>query len=585
MARDWLWELEARGAALRLRGMGSSGGDLVLMRSSEVGRLSALEAVASLERLVAAGAPLPDEALGTGAALNAMGASAPPKAASGDESARGRANAGGAHQEAIDAIRAALSRGDLLALRVRCPERITDTEIEMLEAMRRKRSVPAPPLPPPRPPVEVPLRRYPVRVVDDTGAPVPGAQLKLEIEGTPKMPTTDGSGLAIAQWFSNAVASVRVLQQSTLEQQLEPRWTECPSKSLPSGSNVHRLMVGEPFRDLSAPPDVETTIIIGRPQVWIELMLVDQDGDAVANTPYRIEQPDGKIWEGTTDPAGLARVTGLSPGDCTIRFPSYADEEDWSVSDGASGNARGVRAGAVTTAGASGVQMLDPEASPDAASDDGGGARVHVVQRGEHLSGIAARYDFANLGTIWKASENEALRNLRANPHQLVPGDEVTIPAKTAVRFEAPVRKRHVFTVHVEKLKLRLRLLDWFGEPVANEQGTLSAGGGEIAVRTDADGMLEARIPRQTTVASLKLGARQYDLQVGALQPVSEDSGILGRLGNLAYWSGPTGAEDVDGAVDDLPDFPIAIEDFARAHEVAAESDAIAEKLEEEHGA
>ncbi len=64
------------------------------------------------------------------------------------------------------------------------------------------------------------------------------------------------------------------------------------------------------------------------PLVWIEIRLVDEEDQPVANEAYRIELPDGTVREGTLDEDGRARVEGIPRGNCGITFPEL-DEAAW----------------------------------------------------------------------------------------------------------------------------------------------------------------------------------------------------------------------------------------------------------------
>lgn len=148
---------------------------------------------------------------------------------------------------------------------------ISPAEAEMLEQLRQRLhpSVPAPPLPHRPPPVEESLHQYSIRVIDDTNMPISGVRLKLDIEGTPRMPTTDPDGCATAEWYSRACASAWILGRAELEQRLEARWREPVSAQLPEGDDVYRLAVRRPWKTIFVPPDPSkpVTIIVARPQV------------------------------------------------------------------------------------------------------------------------------------------------------------------------------------------------------------------------------------------------------------------------------------------------------------------------------
>lgn len=173
--------------------------------------------------------------------------------------------------------------------------------------------------------------------------------------------------------------------------------------------------------------------------------------------------------------------------------------------------------------------------------------RIHKIKPGEHLSSIAESYGFANFEAIWNDPGNKGLRECREDPHVLFPGDEVVIPDVPVRSFERAVDRRCSFEVHVESALLRLQLLDPRRQPIANATGTLEAGGQEQTVTTDGDGILEARVPRNTTRAHLEIGEREYELVIGHLDPVGCSTGNLGRLHNLAFspvsWAQPGAAE------------------------------------------
>src|SRR5262249_19800236 len=98
---------------------------------------------------------------------------------------------------------------------------------------------------------------------------------------------------------------------------------------------------------------------------------------------------------------------------------------------------------------------------------------IHIVQQGEHLTGIAHKYGFYDYQTIWGDAQNEALRKERPNPHVLYPGDEVYIPEKAAKSVSIPTGQAHRFKLKGRPLKLRLAVQDWNGNPIKNTPCTL----------------------------------------------------------------------------------------------------------------
>jgi hypothetical protein len=62
---------------------------------------------------------------------------------------------------------------------------------------------------------------------------------------------------------------------------------------------------------------------------WIEIKLVDTEGNPVPGEKYKITLPDGStVAEGTLDGKGFARVDGIDPGTCKVTFPNL-DESVW----------------------------------------------------------------------------------------------------------------------------------------------------------------------------------------------------------------------------------------------------------------
>jgi len=77
----------------------------------------------------------------------------------------------------------------------------------------------------------------------------------------------------------------------------------------------------------------EEVITVGEPEpetTWIEIELVEPDGQPAANERYKLTLPDGSIKMGRLDQHGKARVERLQPGSCQVTFPDR-DEEVWDV--------------------------------------------------------------------------------------------------------------------------------------------------------------------------------------------------------------------------------------------------------------
>ena len=63
-------------------------------------------------------------------------------------------------------------------------------------------------------------------------------------------------------------------------------------------------------------------------KAWIEIILVDAEGEPVPNVRYRITPPNGEPVEGRLNEHGQAGVYQIEPGNCKITFPDL-DKDAW----------------------------------------------------------------------------------------------------------------------------------------------------------------------------------------------------------------------------------------------------------------
>lgn len=67
--------------------------------------------------------------------------------------------------------------------------------------------------------------------------------------------------------------------------------------------------------------------LAGEIENWIEVKLLDEDGEPVADQDYVITDADGVEHKGKTDAKGTARLDKIASGDCEVNF---VDLEGWS---------------------------------------------------------------------------------------------------------------------------------------------------------------------------------------------------------------------------------------------------------------
>ncbi|MBM3791398.1 MAG: carboxypeptidase regulatory-like domain-containing protein [Acidobacteria bacterium] len=62
---------------------------------------------------------------------------------------------------------------------------------------------------------------------------------------------------------------------------------------------------------------------------WIEIELVDEEGNPVPGERYEVTLPDGStVASGTLDERGFAHIGNTDPGTCKITFPDL-DKDAW----------------------------------------------------------------------------------------------------------------------------------------------------------------------------------------------------------------------------------------------------------------
>jgi hypothetical protein len=167
---------------------------------------------------------------------------------------------------------------------------------------------------------------------------------------------------------------------------------------------------------------------------------------------------------------------------------------------------------------------------------------IHVVEQGECLLSLAARFGFADWRTIYGAAENEALRKARPNGDLLHPGDEVFVPELPKNSDACESDQVHTFTVKRPKVKLRVTLLDDQDAPIADKRFVIEAEGFRREGRTTAEGLIDERVPARLSSCELfvfldddDVADMEYTLQIGHLDPVETPSGVEARLHNLGY--------------------------------------------------
>jgi hypothetical protein len=162
----------------------------------------------------------------------------------------------------------------------------------------------------------------------------------------------------------------------------------------------------------------------------------------------------------------------------------------------------------------------------------------YVVGPGDCLSSIAKRFGF-RWETLWELPENADLRSVRKNPNILLPGDKLTIPDLRKKELDRPSDQHHKFLAKVARAKLVMRFKE-DGVARAGERYSLCVDGNWRDGTLDGDGTLTESIPPDAKTGKVILdGVEEIPLNFGMLDPITETSGVQGRLLNLGYSPGP----------------------------------------------
>jgi len=149
--------------------------------------------------------------------------------------------------------------------------------------------------------------------------------------------------------------------------------------------------------------------------------------------------------------------------------------------------------------------------------------------------------------TIWDHPQNADLKALRKDPNVLMAGDPVFVPDLTVKAVPGASGARHTFKRRGVPAIARFRFLE-AGKPRADVPYILNVGDLSTNGQTDGDGCVQFPIPPNVTTGTLLLGqgakARRYDLQFGAINPVTEASGARQRLITLGFDCGDDGDAD-----------------------------------------
>jgi hypothetical protein len=169
----------------------------------------------------------------------------------------------------------------------------------------------------------------------------------------------------------------------------------------------------------------------------------------------------------------------------------------------------------------------------------------HIVRQGECLSSLAARSGLGDWKQLYDHPANADLKKKRPNPNVLAPGDKVEAPDLETKTVSAATGRIHTYVVKLQKVKLRIAIVSWSGEPYQGKRFLVNAGAREMKGTTAADGMVEVEVPATQSAARLRVWLDDAgedasptidrELAIGHIDPIEMLSGVRKRLSNLGY--------------------------------------------------
>jgi hypothetical protein len=208
-------------------------------------------------------------------------------------------------------------------------------------------------------------------------------------------------------------------------------------------------------------------------------------------------------------------------------------------------------------------------------------AQSYTVKPGDHISSIAEEFQFRDYKNIWEDGGNAQLRQSRSNPDVLNPGDIINIPDKKKREEACATGRTHVFEARLIHPRLRIRFLDFDGEPRTDKDVDIEVESKVERVKTDGSGIATRhKIPRNAHQGKVLIETDGFKIGIGALDDVDTPKGQQARLMNLGYYRGSM------DSVDEM-EFRSAVEEFQcdREMKVTGVCDAETQaKLKSEHG-
>lgn len=176
-----------------------------------------------------------------------------------------------------------------------------------------------------------------------------------------------------------------------------------------------------------------------------------------------------------------------------------------------------------------------------------------IVRQGDSITKLAYEKGLF-WETVWNHPENKTLKDTRDDPNILLKGDRVFIPEKRVDDVPCASEKKHSFKRKGIPERIRLQFLDERGQPMADQAYVLTIDDVRIEGHLDDKGWLVAPILPTARKGMVEVGENgqlaPYYLNIGNLDPVSTDPGVMQRLRNLGYLEESNSCDKITPAVE-----------------------------------
>jgi hypothetical protein len=171
--------------------------------------------------------------------------------------------------------------------------------------------------------------------------------------------------------------------------------------------------------------------------------------------------------------------------------------------------------------------------------------RPYIVRQGDHVARLAFQLGYA-VDELWDHPANDPLRDGGRTADILHPGDVLYVPDRDPWARPLTLEADNPFSGRIPTVRVEL-VFKVDGAPRAGEAYEVEDAGSPIKGEASAEGLVSFEVPG--TARRVKVVFQEpravYHVDVGHVDPVTERSGVFGRLRQLGYLRPDASPEDL----------------------------------------